>query len=66
MKDAAHFQRLAEKFETQKIDLRDMLKEAQGFIQSVGTAEPDDIETMARIEALSGRIAAVLDATKPA
>ena len=58
--------RLAEKFEEQKIALRDMLKEAQCFIQTIGTEDPEDIESMAVIERLSGRIAAVIEATKPA
>ena len=40
--------------------LRGALLDVQAFIQHVGTEDPEDIETMASIERLSGRIAAAL------
>jgi hypothetical protein len=40
--------------------LRAALVDAQAFIQEVGTEDPDDVETMAQIEKLSGRISAAL------
>lgn len=40
--------------------LREALENAQSFIQAVGTEDPDDIEPMADIERLSGKITAAL------
>ena len=40
--------------------LEEALREALGFIQDVGVGEDDDIETMAMIERLSGRLTATL------
>ena len=40
--------------------LEGALREALGFIQDVGVGEDDDIETMAMIERLSGRLTATL------
>lgn len=42
--------------------LEEELKNALSFIQSVGTEDPDDIESMADIERLSGQISAALSA----
>ena len=44
----------------ENILLRAVLTDAQGFIQDVAVGEEDDIETMAYIERLSGRIAGAL------
>lgn len=41
--------------------LRSALQDAHGFMQSVGTEDPEDVETMAQIEQLSGRITAALN-----
>jgi hypothetical protein len=41
--------------------LRAALIDAHTFIQSVGTEDPDDVETMAEIEQLSGRVTAALN-----
>ncbi len=40
--------------------LRAALLDAQAFIQEVGTEDPEDVETMAFIERLNGRITAAL------
>lgn len=47
--------------EADKTRLRDALLNAQSFIQEVGTEDPDDIDVMADIERLSGKIAAALE-----
>ncbi len=48
---------------TEKAALRKMLENANSFIQAVGAEDPDDFETMADIERLSGAIAATLAET---
>lgn len=54
---------LIETLEDRNMRLRHALTAAQHFIQDVGTEDPEDIETMASIERLSGCIAAALEST---
>lgn len=48
---------------TEKARLRTALENAHSFIQHVGTEDPEDVETMADIERLSGQITATLAET---
>lgn len=48
---------------SEKAALRISLQGALGFIQEVGTEDPEDVETMADIERLSGSITATLAET---
>lgn len=47
----------------EKARLRSALENAHAFMQAVGTEDPEDVETMASIERLSGQITATLAET---
>lgn len=46
---------------TENEKLRAACIHARDFVQDVGTSDPDDVETMAAIERLSGELTAALD-----
>jgi hypothetical protein len=53
-----------DRLKRENAQMREALKEAHSFINDVGTEDPEDIETMAIIEQLSGRITAALGDSK--
>lgn len=60
---AATLYQFAGILEMNNAKLRAALENAHSFIQAVGTEDPDDVETMADIERLSGKITATLAET---